>query len=156
LQINDSLLSIDRDSVAQLTVTLGDGTTATFAQSNGVWQANRAVVFGVDPLLEAISSVGAASPAETLANPAGYGFGTAAGSVTVNIRFANRTTLDLNLGAPNASGEGIYVSASNRPGVFVGFPESAAEIARALAAVRTQLFPVVASDVTRVEIRTVS
>lgn len=156
LRINDSLITIDRDRIAQLTVALGDGTTSTLTQNNGVWQANRAVVFGVDPLLDAIASVGAAGPAQTLADPARYGFGTAAGSVTVNLRFANRTTLDLKLGGPDESGEGIYVSASNRPGVYIGFPESATEIAQALAAVRTQLFPVAVADVVKVEVRTVS
>lgn len=155
LGINDSLVSINRDNISQLTVTLGDGTSATFQRSSGTWQANRQVVFGVDPLLDAVASVGATGPADELPDAAGYGFGTAAGSVTVGIRFANNTTLELKLGGPHPGG-GIYVSASNRPGVYVGLPESAEEIARALAAVRQQFFPVSAANVAKVEIRTVS
>lgn len=155
LGINDSLLSIDRENINQLTVTLGDGTTATFQRSSGTWQVNRQVVFGVDPLLDAVTSVGATGPAEELSDAAGYGFGTAPGSVTVNIRFVNNTTLELRLGGPHPDG-GVYVAASNRPGVYVGLPESAVEIGEALAAVRQQFFPVAAANVAKVEIRTVS
>lgn len=156
-EINENLLSVDLETVSQLTVELGDRSEAVFRRnSDGAWEANRAVVFNMDPLLDAVASVSARRIAPLLEDESAYGFGDGERAVRISVDFVNRTNLLLWLGAMTPDGDGIYVRTSGREGVYIGFPESVDEIASALDGVRTNLFPVSADNVVALTVSEVS
>ena len=157
-RINDSLLTIDPDRVAQLTLSIGpNGQDVVYRRNNnGLWESNRAIVFNFAPLLEAINSVEARRAAATLSDPSAYGFETAERSVRAEIRFTDNNSLRLMIGGPTAQGDGVYVATSERQGVYAGVERSVEELIAAAASVRTRLFPLEAPRVTAVELLEVS
>lgn len=157
-RINDSLLTIDPDRVAQLTISIGPGGQEVVYRrnNNGLWESNRAIVFNFTPLLDAINSVEARRAASTLSDPAAYGFETAERSVRAEIRFTDNNSLTLMIGGPTAQGDGVYVSTSERQGVYAGVESSVDALIQAAGAVRSRLFPLDASRVTAVELIQVS
>jgi len=154
MRINDSLLTIDPERVAQLTIAIGPASEGVVYRknNNGLWESNRSIVFNFSPLLEAINSVEARRAAAPLADPSGYGFETAERSVRAEIRFTDNNTLNLWIGGPTPTGDGVYVQTSERPGVYAGVQSSVDELIAAAAAVRTRLFPLEAVDVTAVQL----
>jgi len=154
LGINDSLLTLDPDRVAQLTISIGPGGEEVVYRRNndGFWESNRAIVFNFTPLLEAISSVEARRAAAPLDDERGYGFDTAERSVRAEIRFTDNNTLRLLIGGPTPQGDGVYVTTSEREGVYAGVQASVDALIEAAEAVRTRLFPLVESQVTALEL----
>ncbi len=154
LGINDSLLTLDPERVAQLTLSIGPGGEEVVYRRNndGFWESNRAIVFNFTPLLEAISSVEARRAAAPLDDERGYGFETAERSVRAEIRFTDNNTLRLLIGGPTPQGDGVYVTTSEREGVYAGVQASVDALIEAAEAVRTRLFPLVESQVTGLEI----
>lgn len=154
LGINDSLLTLDPERVAQLTLSIGPGGEEVVYRRNndGFWESNRAIVFNFTPLLEAISSVEARRAAAPLDDERGYGFETAERSVRAEIRFTDNNTLRLLIGGPTPQGDGVYVTTSEREGVYAGVKASVDALIEAAEAVRTRLFPLVESQVTGLEI----
>ena len=153
--INDSLINFDYDFVKQLRIKIGaSGREIVFDKNrNGIWESNRAVVFGFMPLLEAIASVGADRLVSTNQNDPAYGFGVGDGAIQVQLTFNDNNTLGLSIGGPADGGAGVYVMTTMRPGVYVGYADQAQEIVRAARTVRTQLFPVKIDEVASIRLQ---
>lgn len=158
LRINDSLLTIDPERVAQLALSIGPGGDGVVYRrnNNGLWESNRAIVFNFAPLLEAINSVEARRAASVLSDESAYGFETAERSVRAEIRFTDNNSLTLMIGGQTLQGDGVYVSTSERQGVYAGVESSVDELIAAAASVRTRLFPLDVARVTAVELIRVS
>lgn len=154
LRVNDSLLTLDPDRVAQLTLSIGpEGEQVVYRRNNdGLWESNRAIVFNFTPLLDAISSVEARRAAAVLDDERAYGFETAERSVRAEIRFTDNNTLSLMIGGPTPQGDGVYVMTSERDGVYAGVEASVDALIAAAGAVRTRLFPLDQTRVSAIEL----